>query len=185
MRYGYIRKKEEIKFLILYVMGYLPFAVSFDSIMDICTWCDGGFDYFELTEAFAELIQTGHILENPENSKEYEITEKGKDTASLFEDHLPYTIRKEAQVYALKVVRKIRRNAGIHTRVERLDEHDLIVHLEMEDVFSLHMNVVNDRQASMLEQSFKKNAEKIYNDLLSSLTKDYTEEKDNFPDEEP
>lgn len=180
MRYGYIRKKEEIKFLILYVMGYLPFAVSFDSVMDICTWCDEGFDYFELTEAFQELIKTGHILETPVGSKEYEITDKGTETAGLFEDHLPYTIRKEAQVYALKVVRKIRRNAGIHTSVERLGENDLVVHLKMQDVFSLDMNVVNERQASILEQNFKKNAEKIYNDLLNSLIKDYTEENEKL-----
>jgi len=163
-------------------MGYIPFDVSFDSIADICTWCDEGFSYFDLTEAFDELLETNHIIDvseisNNTGDKTYFITEKGKDTAKLFEDHLPLTVRKEAQIYALKVVRKIRRSAGLQTYVSENGANDFIVHLVMSDVFSINMNVVNKRQASMLEKNFKQNAEKIYNELLTALTKSYDEEK--------
>ena len=37
IRYGFIRTKDEIKFLILTGMTYLPFPVSYDAIVDICT----------------------------------------------------------------------------------------------------------------------------------------------------
>ena len=43
IRYGFIRTKDEIKFLILTCMTYLPVPVSFDSVVDICTWCVEGF----------------------------------------------------------------------------------------------------------------------------------------------
>ena len=61
VRYGFIRTKDEIKFLILTGMSYLPFPVSYDAIVDICTWCDDGFGYFELSEAFSELLDSSHI----------------------------------------------------------------------------------------------------------------------------
>ncbi len=172
IRYGFIRNKEEIKFLILYVMGYMPFPVDFDTIVDLCTWCDEGFGFFELNEAFQELLHTGHLLEStPETTPLYAISEKGRNTVKLFDDRLPYTIKKEAQIYALKTVRKIRRDAELHTGITPAGE-DFLVTLGMEDIFSVSLHVVNEKQALTLEQNFREYAEDIYNDFLRALTKE-------------
>lgn len=177
IRYGFIRTKDEIKFLILTCMTYLPFPVSYDSIVDICTWCDDGFGYFELTEAFSELCETGHIQTTVEDSHErYSITEKGEETARIFSTRLPYTVRESAELSALRVIRKIRRDTQITTETEQRGEKDYVVTLSMQDVFSVQMNVVSPSQASLLEQSFKKHAESIYQDVLTALTKSYEEE---------
>ena len=63
VRYGFIHTKEDIKFLVLFAMDLLPFPVSFSTIVDLTTWCDEGFGYFELSEAFYEMVPTGHIEE--------------------------------------------------------------------------------------------------------------------------
>ena len=173
-RHGFIRTKEEIKFLILYATGFLPFPVDLENIVDLCTWCDEGFGYFELKEAFDEMLSTGHMAE-PEPGK-YAVTEKGRDTMELFEKNLPYTVREAAQQSALRVVQKLRRDAAILTRVEELSEHDLLVTMTMKDVFSIQMNVVNRAQASLLERNFRGNAEKIYQVLLGAVTDDYKKE---------
>lgn len=177
VRYGFIRSKEEIKFLILTCMTYLTFPVNYEAIVDICTWCDDGFGYFELTEAFSELTKTGHVLTEDGPEKVYFVTEKGRETAKIFEDRLPFTVREAAQISAMRVVRKIRRDAQIISNVVCNGEKDFVVELTMEDVFSLKMNVVSKNQASMLEHNFKKNAEKIYNGILNALTKNYDEEE--------
>ena len=74
------------------------------------------------------------------------------------------------------MIRKIRRDAQITAHTEQRGDKDYIVTLDMQDVFSVQMNVVSESQASLLEQNFKKHAESIYQELLSTLTRNYDEE---------
>lgn len=174
VRYGFIHSKEDIKFLILFSMDLLPFPVTFSTIVDLTTWCDEGFGYFELSEAFYEMIPTGHISKESEDSEPtYQITEKGRETARIFEKQLPYPVRAAAQRSALRVVRQIRRDAAIRTTVTEIGPHDLTVRMEMDQVFAIEMNVVNHAQAAMLERTFKNDAEAVYQTLLAALTADY------------
>ena len=169
VRYGFIHTKEDIKFLVLFAMDLLPFPVSFSTIVDLTTWCDEGFGYFELSEAFYEMVPTGHIEEIPDEGETlYAITEKGREATRIFEKQLPYPVREAAQRSALRVVRQIRRDAGIHTAVR----------MEMEQVFAVEMNVVSHGQAAMLERTFKENAEAVYQTLLTAMTKNYANEKE-------
>lgn len=179
VRLGFIRTKDEIKFLVLFAMDLLPFPVDYEAVVDLTTWCDGGFGFFELSEAFYEMIPSGHIAELVENGKkQYEITEKGRESVRALEKQIPYAVREAAQRSALRVVRQIRRDAAIHTHVETHADNDLTVRMEMDQVFAIEMNVVNRSQSSMLERTFKENAEKIYQVLLGTLTADYEGEKE-------
>lgn len=58
---------------------------------------------------------------------------------------------------------------------EQKDEKDFVVEMTMQDVFSVRMNVVSLQQAALLEQNFKKHAEEMYQQLLSTLTHNYEE----------
>ena len=159
VRYGFIHTKEDIKFLVLFAMDLLPFPVSFSTIVDLTTWCDEGFGYFELSEAFYEMVPTGHIEEIPDEGETlYAITEKGREATRIFEKQLPYPVREAAQRSALRVVRQIRRDAGIHTAVTEHGPNDLTVR--------------------MLERTFKENAEAVYQTLLTAMTKNYANEKE-------
>lgn len=185
VRYGFIHSKEDIKFLILFAMDLLPFPVSFSTVVDLTTWCDEGFGYFELSEAFYELVPTGHVEESRRDGEpEYSITDKGREAIRVFERQLPYPVREAAQRSALRVVRQIRRDAAIHTAVTERAENDLTVRMEMEQVFAVEMAVVSRAQASMLERTFKANAESIYQTLLTAMTADYEPEK-NEKEEDP
>ena len=178
IRYGFIRTKDEIKFLVLTCMSDVPFPISYEAVVDICTWCDDGFGYFELSEAFSELQESKHIEKSSEDGKElFSITQKGLDTAKAFRDQLPYTVREAAEISALRVVRKIRRDAQVTAHTEQLGLKDFVVELNMQNVFSVRMNVVSTAQAALLESNFKKHAEAMYQELLSILTKTYDEEK--------
>lgn len=180
VRYGFIHSKEDIKFLVLFAMDLLPFPVDFSTIVDLTTWCDEGFGYFELSEAFYEMIPTGHIEEHADESgSQYAITEKGRETVRVFEKQIPFPVREAAQRSAIRVVRQIRRDAAIRTDVTERSANDLTVRMEMDQVFAIEMDVVNRSQASLLERTFKANAESIYQTLLSALTANYEAEKED------
>ena len=135
--------------------------------------------YFELSEAFYDMLPTGHIEEVADSVETlYRITEKGRETTRIFEKQLPYPVREAAQRSALRVVRQIRRDAAIRTRVSERSEHDLTVRMEMDQVFAIEMDVVNRSQAALLERTFKSNAEAIYQTLLSAMTANYETRKE-------
>ena len=173
-RHGFIRLKDEIKFLILYSLSFVDFYLTFDNILDICTWCDDGFDYFEFNEAFLELSSSGHIQKDTNQTEDlFKISEKGIKTSKEFETRLPLSVRELANISALRVTKEIRRNACIDTLTTKRSDHDYVVTMTMDDIFSMDFMVVSQLQASLLENQFRKNAEKIYNDILNSLIKDY------------
>lgn len=179
VRYGFIHSKEDIKFLVLFAMDLLPFPVTFSTVVDLTTWCDEGFGYFELSEAFYEMLPTGHIEEHRDGGEAlYSITEKGREATRIFEKQLPAPVRQAAQRSALRVVRQIRRDAAIHTTVTERAANDLTIRMEMDQVFAIEMNVVSPAQSSMLERAFKANAETIYQTLLSALTANHRSEKE-------
>ena len=53
-RIGLIREKKEIEYLILYVMSFLKETIRYEDLADMAI-CDGGFGYFEFSDAMAEL----------------------------------------------------------------------------------------------------------------------------------
>ncbi|MFI3226869.1 MAG: DUF4364 family protein [Clostridia bacterium] len=174
VRRGFIRSNDEIKFLILYSLTFVKFPIVFDKILDICTWCDDGFDYFQINEAFLQLIESSHIEKTAISGKDhFSITQKGIATSEAFENKLPLSVRQLANISALRVTKEIRRNDCIETKTVKRDENDYVVTMKMEDIFSMDFMVVSQSQAALLETQFKKNAERIYNDMLNSLTKDY------------
>ncbi len=181
-RRGFIHTKDEIKFLVLYAMQYLDFPVTFASIVDICTWCDDGFSYFDLQEAFQEMLKSGHIQAAAGESTDmlYSITPPGCDAAQVFEKNLPAPVRESAQASALRVVRQLRRDSAISTQTTQQATNDFLVHLSMEDVFSVQMHVVSRSQAALLERNFRQNAENIYHVLLDSMI-EQNFEKDTEP----
>lgn len=160
-------------------MQYLEIPVTFESIVDICTWCDDGFSYFDLQEAFQEMLKTGHIARTADEKgiALYSITPSGRDAAQVFEKNLPAPVRESAQASALRVVRQLRRDSAITTATTEQAPDDFVVHLTMEDVFSLQMHVVSRSQASLLERNFRQNAENIYHILLDTMIRQ-TFEKD-------
>lgn len=179
-RHGFIHSKEEIKYLALFALAQMPFPIDFNTVVDLTTWCDEGFGYFELSEAFYEMIPSGHIREELTNGVSmYVITEKGRAAVDVLEKGIPYPVREEARRSALRVVRQIRRNAGLHTSVQERAPNDLLVRLEMDGVFAIEMNVVSRAQATMLENHFKAHAEDIYRTLLPALIEEYPSARDS------
>ena len=67
---GFIRSKNEIKYLILYIAERLIAPVSFETMQEL-TMCDPAIDYFEFSECLSYLVQTGHMTRSKDEQYAY------------------------------------------------------------------------------------------------------------------
>ncbi len=175
-RHGFIREKDDVKFLILYVMTFLREGVTFEDLADM-VMCDDAFGYFEYAEAANELVDSEHILKTVGTPTLYTITEKGRKTSEAFEKRLPSVVREAAQRSAVRVVRRIRRNATIVCRDKARDDGSNAVELAVMDgkvpVFAFEIMVLNEKQSELFRDNFQRHAEKIYDRILDVLLDDY------------
>ncbi len=175
-RHGFIREKDDVKFLILYVMTFLSEGVTFEDLADMVL-CDDAFGYFEYAEAANELVDSQHILKSEGSPALYTITEKGRKTSEAFEKRLPSVVREAAQRSAVRVVRRIRRDATIVCRHKARVDGSNAVELAVMDgevpVFAFEIMVLTEKQSELFRDNFQKHAEKIYDRIIYALLADY------------
>lgn len=175
MGYGFIHKPEEIKCLILYCLSLLPFSVS-DSDLQELTSVDGGFDFFEYSQALQELIDMRHVAcVETSSGRALALSPSGTEVNETMAKHLPPSVRDKADVLAVSIIARIKRNRSLNT-YHTYNETDKTykVHLAVLDrgleQFSLDVTLYSERQCFAVENIFKKNAEKVYGTVLDLLS---------------
>ena len=182
-RVGFIREKDDVKFLILYCMTFLDEPVTMASLADM-TMCDSAFGYFEFADAAAELVKSGHIKEEQRGDEfYYSLTYKGRATSEVFEKELPTPVREAARRSAARVVRALRRDASIVTEIVTRKDGTKAAHMAFMDddvpVFGFDVMVLDDEQGKLFTRNFRDHAETIYKEVLNVLLADY-DEPDEF-----
>ncbi|NLD87172.1 MAG: DUF4364 family protein [Clostridiales bacterium] len=171
--HGFIRTKEELKYLILYVMSFFSEPVNLNDLTD-AVMIEEAFGYFEFIDALEELTMSCHIeFIYAEDEKLYDLTHKGTAAAATFSDMLPMVVRDAAKVSALRVIAKVFRDSSIHTEIYSKESGGYGVRMFMTDgddpLFTLDIAVLDERQGRLAAASFRKKAEKIYNAVISDL----------------
>lgn len=182
MGYGFIHKPEEIKCLILYCLSLLPFSVG-DSDLHELTSVDGGFDFFEYSQALQELIDFKHIAcVETSSGRALALSPSGMELNETMAKHLPPSVRDKADILAVSIISKIKRERSLHTS-HKINESDSTykVHLAVldrgQEQFSLDVTLFSERQCYAVENTFKKKAEKIYGTVLDILAGKETSEE--------
>lgn len=176
-RYQYIRTKEDIQFLVLYSLQLLPEPVTFEDIVDLVTMCDDGFGWFELREAFDELIRNDLLdIDDTGAEPRYQIGDRGREVSAAFVGRLPHSVRRLAQESALRVIRRIHRDAVITAETSIAGPADYPVTLGLEKMFTLSLHAVSEEQAAIMTRNFKNHAEEVYLGIIKALTKEYEED---------
>ena len=174
-RFGFIRNKLDIKFLILYIMARVASPIDFPTLTDL-TMCDEGVDYFDFAESVAELVDTGHLtLENA-------ITDKGRQNGAACESSLAYSVRHKCNVNLARVNGVLRRNAQVRTTVIPRKDGSLTARMSLDDeggnIMTIELLCVNQDQADRLAQGFQAKPERIYNEVLGALLDNGAEESE-------
>ena len=163
--FGFISDKLEIKFLILYIAARVVGPVPFEVMQDL-SMCDSGVDYFGFSECLADLVRTGHLVQDEEGL--YAITDKGRRNSAICESSLPYSVRMQVERNE-----QLKRKALVGAQMEQRDKGGYTVTLslrdELDELMSLSLLVTREDMALELQRRFRANAEEIYSKILDCL----------------
>lgn len=175
-RLGFIHDMMDVKVLILFVMARVNYPVTIQQIYEL-SYQDDCLSYFDVCTAVPEMVTSGHLKEL--SNDQYEITDKGKETGSLTEDSIAYTVKCRAENAVNKFNRQIRRSSFVKTQIIPREGGDYSVIMSLDDEYSnlmtLELVAPDSRQAVRLSKLFEKKAEAVYNLTMTELLDDEEE----------
>ena len=178
-RLGFIHDMMDVKILILFVVSRSNYPLSTQEIYELC-YQDDCLSYFDVCTAVPEMVASGH-LEAGEDEK-YIVTEKGRQTASLTEDSIAFTVKQRAENAVARFNRQLRRSSFVKTQILPRDngEFSVVIGLddEMGNLMTLELAAPDQRQAVRMSRMLEKKAEIIYNLTMTELM----EEEENLED---
>lgn len=171
MAHGFIRGPLDIRLLILYILARVVLPIDAAALLDLAL-CDEGVDYFQFTEALASLKKTGHVQEDEDHL--LTITPKGRANGAICEDELAYSVRLRCNRSVSELNKVLQRQNQIRATVlPREDGGGVTVHMVLDDdtgnLMTLDMLAPDQQEGTLLANSFRNSAERVYNMLLSTL----------------
>ena len=175
-RRGYIRDILDVKVLILYVMSVVERPVSAQTVYELC-YQDECLSYFDVQQAILQMVVSGHLEETEDGL--YRITEKGREAGKLTEDLVAHSVKERAKVAADRLNQNSKRRQFLHTRIEKSENGDFMVHMGLDDphgtLMKLELMAPTMQQARRLEAAFEKNADLVYQAVMVGLLEEIEE----------
>lgn len=167
---GFIHSMMDVKVLILYVMSRVLYPVDEQKIYELC-FQDDCLSYFDLREAIPQMVESGHLVQNEDGT--FSITEKGREASEVVEDSLAYPVAHRAQQAVERFNRAIKRDSLIRTEVLQRPGGDFSVIMGLDDelgsLMTLELMAPTQHQARRLASTFHRNAEQIFQTVMSAL----------------
>ncbi len=172
-----LRDKNDIKIFILYLLRHIGYPLDFVSINDIVVQ-DGYVGYFDFVECFAELLETGNIVELPseEEGKEelYEITPQGVHVADNLDSRLLSSIREKSLKSALRLLSFRERGAKVKFDFQPMAggrfTATCIISEKEEELMNVTLTLESSNQLERIRHNFYDKPEVVYKGVLAVLT---------------
>lgn len=169
-RYGFIHDKLDLKMLVLYLLDRAAGPVAPELLAELAMG-HNGVEYFDLTEATAELVDTGHLRLDGEG---YTITEKGRDNSAACESSLAYSVRSRCDSDMTKVNAQLRRKAQVRGEIRRREDGALVAHMALDDeegnLLTMEVLCPSEERAEKLITGFQARPEGLYHCILEQLS---------------
>lgn len=174
----FIENTEELaqnKLLLLYIIKLSPNNFSKNEITEFVL--DKNYmNYFLIQRYLSELINANFIELIDQDSKEvYKILEKGINALSYFEDRITDGIRNELNAKFNKDIEEKVIQTQVVCDYYPKENNQYVVNLKLveneETLFSLYLDVGNDKQAKLVCDNWKENPEQIYQKIIKVLIK--------------
>ena len=168
---GFIRSKEEIKYLILYIAERLIAPVPFE-VMQELTMCDPAVEFFDFSECLSYLVDTQHMTCSREDL--YAITEKGVQNGRACADEIPYSVRLTAERLAEEANQRIKRQRQVQSSITPRERGLFDVRLSFNDdagrpLWKMELAVPDLKKAESLSRRFQDAPEQMYSALTKLL----------------
>lgn len=171
-----LKEKNDIKIFILYLMRNIGYPLDFSNINDIVVQ-DGIVNYFDFAECFAELIETGNIMEsekNGEGERMYSVTEQGKQVSDSLQSDIMVLIREKSLKSAMRLLDFKKRGIVIKRKSVQNPDGTYSLNLRIveknEDMMNLQLKIDNKRQLDRIEYYFDERPEIVYRGIMAVLT---------------
>ncbi len=170
---GFIRNKQEIKFLILYIAERLIAPVPFE-VMQELTMCDPAVEFFDFSECLNSLVETEHLTRSTDEL--YAITEKGVQNGRACVKELPYSVRLTADRLTEEQNQKIKRARQVQSSITPYKGvYDVSLSFNDDDgrpLWHMDLSVPLEEQAKDLVKRFQQDPEGLYFQLIGVLFPD-------------
>lgn len=169
---GMLVNSMDIKILICYLLKSVGEPMDKEKIVEIIYTNDIA-DYFDARSTISQLVQDGNLNED---SKGYvELTQRGKDASSAFENTLPLTIRETVVREGIKINTLSKREKENNVTFKKAD-NGVYVRCSISDgedeMMAFQLFVTDEMQAEMVKKKFLENPSAIYENLVSTLLLD-------------
>ena len=178
-RLGFIHDMLDVKVLILFVTARSSYPMTLQEIYEMC-YQDDCLSYFDVCTAVPEMVTSGHLKQL--DDERFEITDKGRETGSLTEDSIAFTVKQRAENAVDKFNRQIRRSSFVKTKIVPRENGDYSVIMALDDevgnLMTLELVAPDQRQAVRLGKLFEKKAENVYNLAMAELLDEEDSDED-------
>ena len=170
-----LRKKSEMKILILYLMDRVHYPLDYMTLHDIMT-IDALMSSFDFNECFAELLEAGNIAELKDDAGDdkYEVTEQGSRVTEALKDSLIYSIRDKVYKTALSYINFQLSGRRTECTVTTDDKKRPVINCAVSDdsgtLMSISAVLESDEQAKKMKENWDSRPEAIYRSVLSMIS---------------
>lgn len=169
---GGLRSKNQIRILICYLLSSLDAPLSKSDIVNIIQ--DNGLaNYFEVTDALAELIEKGNVIVSGEKDELCSASSTARMIAKQLDRALPHVVRDKAVAAAINLLARTKRERENKVEITKTERgYNVVCHISGGDMdlmnFTLH--VPDLYQANMVKHNFHQSPENVYRMLLALVT---------------
>lgn len=194
-----LKKDDEIKIFILYLLDKIGYPLDYPSIGSIMMQ-DGIVNFFDFAQCFFALVDAGHIREivktNEPEERElegkqaeddedgeyepsvtilYEVSETGKQVAGVLSDSLMVTVREKSYRSALRHLSFARQGAKVDQKYRR-DGDGFLVTCSIKDkngvVMDLTVRADSEYQLNRMMNNYAERPEVVFRGVVALLSGD-------------
>ncbi len=178
---GGLRNSTDIKILICYIFHSINKPLDKDDVIEAIQESHLA-NYFELNNAFAELVDQNNLMIDQETHK-VTLTESGKLIANQLETNLPLSVRKQALSTTINFLTKIKlKNENSVTIKKDIKGYTITCCIPDGQIklFSCSLHLPDKLQTELVKENFYDDPETVYKTMLAVLTKDKELAKEIF-----
>lgn len=185
-----IRQLAENKLIILHLVQKMGIALSNSEICQFLL-SKNYMDYFSVQQYLAELTDTGWLEKSREqNSTRYTLTDEGEEIINYFMHHISEEVKNEINLYVHDNSKRIRAEYAVTANYFPELNGDFLVKCGLCDdsggiLMEVSVSVVSKAQAQQICRNWRKNVNRYYRSILTSLAAEETEETKKEDGEEP
>ena len=165
-------EKEEMKFAAVYAIKQYKVPMGVSRIYEIFTWDKEIMEYFDLSGVLAELLEDKYIYQKYyRNEEALCLTDRGEEAYTFFKNRIPYSIRERIDSAIGKIkYDEIADPNAVKAEVVLAAEEQYMAKCSINEnkvpVLELSLNMGKRNHAERVAEYFKKNADKIYEEIL-------------------